>query len=123
MKEIIAIIRPRKMGATKEALDALGFPCMTATPVLGRGKQRGILGEVDLEVRPEVLKQGKYRAMPYIPKRLLSVVVPDDEADRVVQAIVGVNQTEQIGDGRIFICPVDDALRVRTDEKGESAIL
>ena len=123
MKEIIAIIRPRMMGATKEALVELGFSCMTAFQVLGRGKQRGILNEVDVEIRPDVLEQGKYRAMSYIPKRLLSLVVPDADAERVVRAIVEVNQTRQIGDGRVFVCPVEDAVRVRTDEKGDYAIL
>ena len=123
MKEIIAIIRPRKMGATKKALDDLGFPCMTAVQVLGRGKQRGIAGEIDLQIRPEVLAQGKYRTMSYIPKRMLSVVVPDQAAQSVVEAIVATNRTGQVGDGRVFVCPVDDALRVRTEELGESAIL
>lgn len=123
MKEIIAIIRPRRMGATKEALDSLGFPCMTAVQVLGRGKQRGIAGEINVDIRPEVLAQGKYRAMSYIPKRMLSVVVPDKDADAVVDAIVDTNRTGQVGDGRVFVCPVDDALRVRTDEHGDNAIL
>lgn len=123
MKEIIAIIRPRKMGATKEALDGLGFPSMTAAPVLGRGKQRGIAGEINVDIRPEELAKGKYRAMSYIPKRMLSVVVPDEQVDPVVDAIAGINRTGQVGDGRIFVCPVEDALRVRTDEHGDSAIL
>ncbi|MBG0775932.1 MAG: P-II family nitrogen regulator [Desulfovibrionaceae bacterium] len=123
MKEIIAIIRPRKMNATKQALDALGFPSMTAVPVLGRGKQRGIAGEINVDIPPEVLAQGKYRAMTYIPKRMLSVVVPDREVDPVVQAIVEINRTGQVGDGRVFVCHVEEALRVRTDERGDSAIL
>jgi nitrogen regulatory protein PII 2 len=123
MKEIIAIIRPRNMGATKEALDKLGFPCLTAVSVLGRGKQRGIAGEINVDIRPEVLAQGKYRAMTYIPKRMFSIVVPDKDVDQVVRAIMGINQTGQVGDGRIFVCPVDDVMRVRTDERGESAIL
>jgi nitrogen regulatory protein PII 2 len=123
MKEIIAIIRPKKMGPTKEALDKLGFPCMTAVSVLGRGKQKGIAGEISLEVSPEVLAQGKFRSMTYIPKRLLSLVVPDGAVDAVVRTLIEVNRTAQVGDGRIFICPVEDAMRVRTDEHGEQAIL
>ncbi len=123
MKELIAIIRPRNMGRTKEALDALGFPCMTAVPVLGRGKQRGIAGEIGMDVSPKVMEQGRYRAMPYIPKRMVSLVVPDSAVDAVVEAILEINRSGQVGDGRIFICPVDDALRVRTDEHGDSAIL
>lgn len=123
MKEIIAIIRPRKMGATKEALDELGFPSMTAVPVLGRGKQRGIAGEIDVEIRPEELAKGKYKAVSYIPKRMLSVVVPDEQVDPVVEALIGINRTGQVGDGRIFVCPVEEAVRVRTDERGDVAIL
>ena len=123
MKEVMAIIRPRKMGPTKEALDKLGFPCMTAVSVLGRGKQRGIAGEIAVDIRPEVLAQGTFRSMPYIPTRLLTIVVPDADVDAVVQTILTVNQTAQVGDGRVFICPVEDALRVRTDEHGEQAIL
>jgi nitrogen regulatory protein PII 2 len=123
MKEIIAIIRPRKMGATKEALDGLGFPSMTAVQVLGRGKQRGIAGELNVDIRPEELDKGKYKTMSYIPKRMLSVVVPEADVAPVVEAIVKINQTGQVGDGRVFVCPVEDALRVRTDEHGESAIL
>jgi nitrogen regulatory protein PII 2 len=111
------------MGATKEALDKLGFPCLTAVSVLGRGKQRGIAGEINVDIRPEVLAQGKYRAMTYIPKRMFSIVVPDKDVDQVVRAIMEINQTGQVGDGRIFVCPVDDVMRVRTDERGESAIL
>ncbi len=123
MKEIIAIIRPKKMGATKEALDKLGFPCLTAVPVLGRGKQQGLAGEIGTEINPRVLEQGKFRKMKYIPKRMISLVVPGASVDAVIDAIVAVNRTEQIGDGRIFICPVEDAMRVRTDEHGENAIL
>jgi nitrogen regulatory protein PII 2 len=61
--------------------------------------------------------------MKYVPKRMLTLVVPDDKVERVVSVIIGVNQTAQIGDGKIFISPVEDAVRVRTDEQGEQAIL
>ena len=68
--------------------------------------------------------QGKSGGMKYIPKRLLTVVVPDaDAADAVVKTIVRVNQTAQIGDGKIFVCPMDNAIRVRTDETGDKAVL
>ena len=59
--------------------------------------------------------------MKYIPKRLLTLVVGDDDVDRVVQEIIKINQTAQIGDGKIFVCPVDNVVRVRTDECGEEA--
>lgn len=122
MKEIIAIIRPKKMGPTKEALDNIGFPSFTVVSVLGRGKQRGIACEVDVDIRPELLKQGKSRGMKYVPKRLLSVVVKDSDVDAVVRTIIDTNRTEQIGDGRIFVCPVESAMRVRTNEINEDAI-
>jgi Nitrogen regulatory protein PII len=124
MKEIIAIIRPKKMRATKEALDATGFPCFLAVSVLGRGHQRGIAGEIDCELPASVT--APYRpggGMKYIPKRMLTIVVPDENVDTVVDAVIKANQTAQIGDGKIFICPLDNAVRVRTDETGDSAIL
>jgi nitrogen regulatory protein PII 2 len=123
MKEIIAIIRPRKMGQTKETLTALGFPSFMATRVLGRGHQRGIAGEIGCDLPPELLGQGKSGGMKYIPKRLIAVVVRDADVDTVVRAIITVNQTAQIGDGKVFVCSVEEALRVRTDERGEQAVL
>ncbi len=123
MKEIIAIIRPKKVGPTKDALEKMGFPSITATAVIGRGKQRGIAGEIACDLPAELQGQGRSGGMKYVPKRLISLVVSDDEVESVVQAIVKINQTAQIGDGRIFICPIDNALRVRTDETGDSAII
>lgn len=123
MKEIIAIIRPKKVGPTKNALEKLGFPSLTASSVLGRGNQRGIASELNCEIRPESLSQGKLGGLQYIPKRLLNIVVSNDDVDRVIKTIIEVNQTDQIGDGKIFICPVDDAIRVSTDEQGDSAVL
>jgi nitrogen regulatory protein PII 2 len=123
MKEIIAIIRPKKVGPTKDALEKLGFPSITAISVLGRGRQRGIAGELNFEVRPEIIVQGKSGGMKYIPKRLLSIVVRNGDVDAVIKTIVDVNQTAQIGDGKIFVCPVNNAVRVRTDEQGETAVL
>jgi len=122
MKEIIAIIRPKKVAPTKEALEKLGVPSLTALQVLGRGRQRGIASELNADMNPEYLTQGRLGGMKYIPKRLLSIVVSNEDVDTVVKTIIHVNQTAQIGDGKIFICPVDDAIRVRTDEKGDKAI-
>lgn len=123
MKEIIAIIRPKKVGPTRNALEELGFPSMTATAVTGRGTQRGIAGEVNMECAPELLAPNKPGGMKYIPKRLVSIMVQNSDVDAVVKTIIEVNQTGQIGDGKIFICPLDTAVRVRTDERGESAVL
>jgi len=122
MKEIIIVIRPKKVNATKEVLTALGFPSMTAIPVLGRGKQKGIAGEVNIEYRPGILEENKSGGMKYVPKRYLSIVVSDENVEAVIEAIIKVNQTGQFGDGKIFICPVEDAIRIRTDEQGNEAI-
>lgn len=125
MKEIIAIIRPKKVTPTKSALEKLGFPSITAIPVMGRGRQRGIAAELNIDVRPEALLSGEkagLKYMEYIPKRLVIIVVCDEEVDLIVKTIIEVNKTDQIGDGKIFVCPLDDAVRVRTDETGEKAI-
>ena len=95
---------------------------MTAIPVLGRGKQRGIESEVNIEYRAGILEQNKNGGMKYIPKRYLSIVVSDDKVEEVTSAIIKINQTGQIGDGKIFICPIEDAFRIRTDEYGDDAI-
>lgn len=122
MKEIITIIRPKKVSATKEALVTLGIPSMTAIPVLGRGRQKGIDSEVNIEYRAGILEQNKNGGMKYVPKRYLSIIISDEHVEEAIAAIIRINQTGQIGDGKIFICPVEDALRIRTDERGNDAI-
>ena len=122
MKEIMAVIRPKKVESTKKALETLGFPGMTAVSVLGRGRQSGIAGEVNFEIQPESLKRGTARGMKYVPKRLITVMVPDDNVDEVVNEIIQVSQTGAIGDGKIFVCPLDNAVRVRTGDRGDAAL-
>lgn len=122
MKEIITVIRPKKVNATKSALEELGLPSMTAIPVLGRGKQKGILSEVNIEYRPGIFEEGKNNGMKYIPKRYLSIVVSDELVDKVINAISTVNKTGEYGDGKIFVCPVEEAVRIRTGEIGELAV-
>jgi len=122
MKEVTAIVRPNKISATKDALDKIGFPAVTAIPVLGKGKQRGISGELNFCIQPRLLAKRHSTGMKYIPKRLLSVIVNDEDVDLVVKAIVEVNQTAQIGDGRIFVESIDEVIRIRTGEKGELAL-
>ncbi len=121
MKEILAIIRPNKMTKTKEVLETLGSPAMTAIRVMGRGKQKAILNEVSMVTKePELLNaEGNMR---YIPKRMISVVVPDEDTSLIIEAIMKINHTGQIGDGKIFVCPINDAFRVRTKESGDAAI-
>lgn len=120
MKEIYAIIRPNKISTTKEALAVLGFPGLTAVKAVGRGKQKGILGEVSFSIEPDLLRQEG--SMKYVPKRLLYLVVDDAEVPLVTAVLIKINRTGQIGDGRIFVCPVEEVIRVRTGERGQEAI-
>jgi len=122
MKEIIAIIRPNKMTQTKDILNALGFPAMTAQRVMGRGKQKAIIGEVSFDIQNETLLKEE-GTMRYIPKRLISLIVPDEDVSLIVEAIMRVNQTGQNGDGKLFVCPIDEAVRVRTNERGTKALV
>lgn len=123
MKEIIAIIRTNKIQKTKEALADAGFPSMTANRVMGRGKQKGLQLEFypPLSVKPNEAE--KKDMVSFIPKRMISLVVPEESVEEVVQIIVKANQTSNIGDGRIFVCPIRDAIRVRTREKGNKALI
>ena len=124
MKEIIAIIRINKINETKKALSDAGITSFSATGrVLGRGK-----GLVDYRILKGA-EEGYVEAMSQlgngprlVPKRWLSVVVSDDWVERTVRAIITSNQTGNPGDGKIFVLPVEEAVRVRTGEtaKGES---
>jgi nitrogen regulatory protein PII 2 len=123
MKEIIAFIRPSKMNATKKQLDDLGIPSVTAIPVLGRGNQRGINAElIGLDISKDVLRKGHTSGMKFVPKRMLIIVTKDKDANAIIDAIVKVNKTGYIGDGKIFVCPTDNVIRVRTNEKGDVAL-
>jgi nitrogen regulatory protein PII 2 len=117
MKEVLAIIQMSKMESTKNALDVIGIPSITAYKVLGRGKQRG------LQIpHPSQLSGSDQKHMKYIPKRMISVMVEDEFVPAVVAVITKVNRTGNYGDGRIFICPVDESIRIRTGERGCEAI-
>lgn len=123
MKEIIAILRPNKMNDTKKALDRIGFPSITAVSALGRGKQRGIAREVGVSVAPDVLGQSEFRKIAYVPKRIVFLIVPSNQVKKVVQTIVKINRTGMVGDGKIIISPVEFALRLRTGEVGDAAVV
>jgi len=117
MKEVLAIIQMNKMEATKNALDVIGIPSITAYKVSGRGKQRG------LQIpHPSELAGSDQRSMKYIPKRMISIMVEDEFVPAVVAVITKVNRTGNFGDGRIFICPVEESIRIRTGERGNEAI-
>ncbi len=120
MKEIIAVVRMNKMNQTKRALAEVGITSITAREALGRGK-----GLVDVQLLEgaekgyeEAISQlGQTQRM--IPKRALLVVVPDELVDKTVQTLIQVNQTGKSGDGKIFVVPCMDAIRVRTGERGD----
>ena len=123
MKEIIAIIRPSKMNATKKSLDELNIPSVTAAPVSGRGHQRGLNPILTgIEISKDALLKGHITGMKFVPKRMLIFVAKDEDVDVIVDAIVKSNKTGYIGDGKIFICPTDNALRIRTNETGDVAL-
>ena len=112
MKKIEAIIRPEKLHLLREKLDQKGFSGMTVTEVKGRGKQKGITLQ---------WRAGDYR-VEFLPKMKLEVVVEDADAEIVIDLICDVAQTGEAGDGKIFVYPVEDVVRVRTKERGGSAV-
>ena len=138
MKEITAIIRRDKLSETKQVLDGLGFPSVSIQSVDGRGKQKGAVCDNDLDpelpdnycmsvkLKPTPSAYAIEHTLPkvalFVPKRMLTIVVPDDVVSKIVKSIIRVNQTGKTGDGKIFISPVEGALRVRTGEKDGEAI-
>ncbi|HYA61444.1 MAG TPA: P-II family nitrogen regulator [Candidatus Acidoferrum sp.] len=117
MKEVIAVIQMNKIEATKNALDIIGIPSFTAYKAYGRGKQRGLY-----TAYPSLSTEQGERKMKFLPKRMLSVVVDDEFVPAVIAVLTRVNRTGNIGDGRIFVCPVEESIRIRTGERGEDAI-
>lgn len=123
MKEVMAIIRMNRINETKRALSNAGISSMNARECLGRGK-----GIVDFKVL-EGAEKGYEEAIAQlgqsqrlVPKRILSVVVPDKLVQKVVSTIITTNQTGKSGDGKIFVMPVYQAYRVRTGEDGDSIL-
>ena len=123
MKEVIAVIRMNKMQDTKRALTEAGFSAFTVRKVMGRG-----WGLVDFRVL-QLAENNEPEALPMlaqgprlIPKRMLSVIVTDDRLRLLVNTLITANQTGKPGDGKIFVLPVNDAIRVRTGERGPHAL-
>ena len=112
MKKIEAIIKPFKLEEVKDALGAVGIEGMTVIEVKGFGRQKG---------HTEIYRGSEY-TVDFLPKIKLEMVIPDDRADAAVTAIVGAAKTGKIGDGKVFVSPVAEAVRIRTDEHGESAL-
>ncbi|PYJ15792.1 MAG: P-II family nitrogen regulator [Verrucomicrobia bacterium] len=112
MKKIEAIIKPFKTEPVKEALMAVGVEGMTLTEVKGFGRQKG---------HSEIYRGTEY-TVDFLPKVKFEMVVPDDRAQRAVEAILGAAKTGKIGDGKIFVRQVEEAVRIRTGERGMEAL-
>jgi len=112
MKLIIAIIKPFKLEEVKTALAEVGVEGMTVTEVKGFGRQKG---------HTEIYRGSEY-TVDFLPKVKLEIVVPSETAGKVIDAISRAAKTGKIGDGKIFVVPVEEAVRIRTDEHGDSAI-
>ena len=112
MKLIIAIIKPFKLEEVKAALAAIGVEGMTVTEVKGFGRQKG---------HTEIYRGSEY-TVDFLPKVKIEIVVADSVANQAVDAIVRTAKTGKIGDGKVFVVPIEDAVRIRTAERGESAV-
>ena len=113
MKKIEAIIKPFKLEEVKYALGEIGIEGMTVTEVKGFGRQKG---------HTEIYRGSEY-TVDFLPKIKLEVVLPDSRTDAAVTAIIAAAKTGKIGDGKIFVATVDDSVRIRTEEKGDSALV
>jgi nitrogen regulatory protein P-II 2 len=112
MKLIIAIIKPFKLDEVRDALLGIGIHGMTVSEVKGYGRQKG---------HTEIYRGAEY-AVNFLPKVRVEVAVPSEQADRVVEAIAASAKTGQIGDGKIFVAPIDHAIRIRTGETDANAL-
>ncbi len=112
MKLVMAVIKPFKLDEVREALTSLGIEGMTVTEVKGYGRQKG---------HTEIYRGAEY-AVSFLPKLKLELAVSSDQVDAVVDAIVAAARTGQIGDGKIFVSPIDQVIRVRTGEKDADAL-
>ena len=112
MKKVEAIIKPFKLDDVKEALNEIGLQGMTISEVKGYGRQKG---------HKEIYRGAEY-VVDFIPKIKLEIVIEDDRVEAVLKKIQQAANTGKIGDGKIFVLPVEEAIRVRTGEKGKDAI-
>lgn len=112
MKLVKAVIKPFKLEEVKEALAEIGIEGMTVTEVKGFGRQKG---------HTEIYRGSEY-TVDFLPKVKVEVVVGDDTVSKTVEAIAKAAKTGKIGDGKIFVIPVDEAVRIRTDERGDASL-
>lgn len=112
MKKIEAVIRPFKLDDVREALSEIGVRGMTLTEVKGYGRQKG---------HTEMYRGSEYK-IDFLPKIKIEIIAKDSMVENIVSTIIKVAKTGEVGDGKIFVYPVEDAIRVRTEESGEDAI-
>jgi nitrogen regulatory protein P-II 1 len=112
MKKIEAIIKPFKLNEVKDALHEIGIVGMTVTEVKGFGRQKG---------HTEIYRGSEY-TVDFLPKVRIETVLNDSQIDAAIKAIIGAAKTGKIGDGKIFVTPIEDAVRIRTGERAEQAI-
>ena len=112
MKMIVAVIKPSRLDAVLDAVTEAGVSGLTVTEVRGYGRQKG---------KTEVYRGAEYE-VKLLPKVKLEIAVSSDMADGVVEAVIRAANTGKIGDGKIFVTPIDDVIRIRTGERGEDAI-
>ena len=112
MKKIEAIVKPFKIEEIKDALAEIGIEGMTVTEVKGFGRQKG---------KTEIYRGSEY-VVDFLPKIKIEVVLSDDKLDEAVETIIRSARTGKIGDGKIFVLPVEEAVRIRTGEKAEAAV-
>ncbi|HWC60158.1 MAG TPA: P-II family nitrogen regulator [Verrucomicrobiae bacterium] len=112
MKKIEAIIKPFKLEEVKDALSELGIEGMTVTEVKGFGRQKG---------HTEIYRGSEY-TVDFLPKIKLEIVAPDERVDSAIAAIIKGAKTGKIGDGKVFVSAIEDAIRIRTDERGDKAV-
>ena len=112
MKLVVAIIKPFKLDEVKESLEGLGVQGLTVSDVRGFGRQKG---------HTEVYRGAEYQ-VDFVPKTRLEIAVDDDQVDAIVKAIVTTARTDAIGDGKVWVVPVEQMIRIRTGEKGADAL-
>lgn len=112
MKKIEAIIRPEKLDEVRKAIEAVGYPGITITEAEGHGRQKGVVQQW----------RGETYRVEFLPKVKLEIVVGDADVDRIVQAVIKAAKTGAVGDGKIFVSEVREVIKIRTGERGESAL-
>ena len=112
MKRIDAVIRPERLDQVKELLSTIGIQGASAAEIRGFGRQRG---------HTEVYRGTEY-SVDFLPKVLLTIIASDEQVTKIVDAIIEGSRTGKLGDGKIFVTPVDEVIRIRTGERGEGAL-